>query len=368
MKRSLIIAALLAIGVTGWIASGQLADGGSTPASRKPPAALDAGAQMPSVRVRRQKAEIRTAQIVLRGRTEAERMVEVRAETHGRITALPAEEGAGVSSGQVIARLAPEERPAMLQEAKALREQRRVEYEAARRLAKKGFRAETQLAGSKAALEASEAAVTRAQVELENIKIAAPFDGRLDLRMAEIGDYVKEGDRIARVIDLDPILVVGQVSERDIGMLKAGGVGRARLITGREVEGQIRFIGAVADPVTRTFRVELDVANPAGEIPDGVTAEVTFTLATSWAHRVSPAILTLTDGGVIGVKALDADNTVVFHPVDILENGLDGIWVDGLPKEVVLITVGQEFVTVGQEVTPIDEGTLQPMAAPGESS
>lgn len=369
MKRSFIIAALLATGAAGWIASGLLADGGGEPATRKPPAALEAGAKQPSVRVRRLRAEPRVTQIVLRGRSEAERMVEVRAETHGRITELPVEEGNPVADGEIIARLSPEDRPALLKEAKALLAQRRVEFEAARRLAKKGFRAETQLAGAKAALESAEAAVSRASVALDNTRIVAPFEGKLDLRMAEIGNYVKEGDGIARVIDLDPILIVGQVSERDIGLLQPGGPGRARLISGREVEGTIRFVSAMADPVTRTFRVELAVANPTGEIPDGVTAELTFDLASTLAHRVSPAILTLSDGGIVGVKALAADRTTVtFHPVEILESGLEGVWIDGLPEEIVLITVGQEYVTVGQKVEAIDEETLQPLALSRESS
>ena len=73
MKRSFIIAALLALAAAGWIASGLLADGGNAPAARKPPAALEAGAQEPTVRVRRQQAEPRVTQILLRGRTAAER-------------------------------------------------------------------------------------------------------------------------------------------------------------------------------------------------------------------------------------------------------------------------------------------------------
>jgi len=73
---------------------------------------------------------------------------------------------------------------------------------------------------------------------------------------------------------------------------------------------------------------------------------------------MSPAALTLDDTGVIGVKTVDAQNIVRFHPVQLVSDGLDGIWVAGLPREATIITVGQEFVLPGHEVTPVPEGSL----------
>ncbi len=368
MNRSYVIAAVLAVAAAGWIASGLIAEGGNEPEARKPPADLAGASKVPLVRVRSQVAEMRQAKIILRGRTEAVRTVQVKAETYGRVVTLPIARGDRVEGNQVIAGLAPEDRPAQLKEARSLLEQRRIEYDAARRLSKKGFRAETQLAAAKAALNAAEAAVSRAEVELENLSIRAPFDGLVDERMIEIGDFVETGNPIARVIDLDPILVVAQVSERDVGRLTIGADARARLITGVEVRGRLRFIGAMADPATRTFRVELEVANPKGAIPDGVTAELRIPLESALAHLVSPAILTLTDSGEIGVKTLEADNTVGFLPVKILESGAKGMWIGGPPERVTFITVGQEFVTVGQTVRPVEEGSLErPAVAGGES-
>lgn len=349
-KRSYIVAGLLTFGAAGWIASGQLTDGGAAPEPRKPPADLSAADVTPLVRVRQQAAEPRVREVVLRGRTEALHTVEVKAETHGRVVEILVTRGARVERDQIIARLAPEDRPANLAEAEALLEQRRMEHVAAVRLSKKGFRAETQLAAAKAAMEAAAAAVERARVELANTEIRAPFGGLVDDRTADRGDFVEKGDAIARIIDLDPILVVAQVTERDVGRLKAGIEGRARLVTGQEVTGTLRFVGATADAATRTFRVELEVANPEGRIPDGITAELRIPLEKAMAYLVSPAILTLTDQGVLGVKTLEADGTVGFHPVRILDSGPGGMWVAGLPEQTTFITVGQEFVAVGQAV------------------
>ena len=161
------------------------------------------------------------------------------AETHGRIVELAIQRGVAVAEGDPLVRLAPEDRPARLAEAKALLEQRRIEHQAAEKLAEKGFRAGTQLAASLADLQSAEAAVERAQVDLENTVIRAPFAGFVDDRSVDLGDFVEMGDAIASLVDIDPILVIGQVSERDVGRL-AGlrGVEDQENEVGRPTEGE----------------------------------------------------------------------------------------------------------------------------------
>lgn len=361
MNRSLFIAMLLAAGATLWVASGHLGNKENSIAAQKTPVDLSAADQLPQVRVRQQSAEPRMTQTLLRGRTEAVRMVDIKAETHGRIIELAIERGDRVEQGEILARLAVEDRNAKLAQANALKEQRRIEYEAAKKLSKKGFRAETQLAASRAELEAAEAAVTVAEVALDNIVIRAPFDGIIDTRQAEMGEFIEVGDHIARIVDLDPILVVAQVNERELGALRLEQAGSVRLATGATVDGRLRFISTVADPTTRTFRVELEVANPDLTVADGVTAELRLPQAAVPAHHASPAILALTDEGVLGVKVLGPDDKVAFKPVYILDSDETGVWLAGLPEEIILITVGQEFVQDGQVVIPIDETTLQPL-------
>ncbi len=366
MKRSFVIAGILALAAAGWVVSGRIGDGERPKAGDKPPAELGAPELVPTVRVRRQTAAPRTAEVILRGRTEAMRKVDVKAETHGRIVELNVAKGDRVAAGAVLARLSAEDRPAQLAEAKALRAQRRLEYEAARRLSEKGFRAQTQVAGSKAALEAAAAALSRAEVELENTLVHAPFDGVVAERMVEMGDFVETGDPVARILDLEPVLAVAQISERDVSRLTVGDPARVRLIGGAEIDGTIRFIAPEADPTTRTFRIEVELPNPDGAIADGLTAELGLPLEEVSAHLVSPAILTLSEAGIVGVKALAPDDTVRFRPVRIIGEGPDGIWLSGLPARLTLITVGQEFVSDGQSVRPIDEATLEPFSGAGD--
>lgn len=360
MKRSFLMAIVLAVAAAAWIGSGQLGDPGRTRARDKPPADLTAQAAVPSVRVRAQQAQLRQARITLRGQTEADRKVDIKAETKGRIVELDAEKGSRVEAGTVLARIDADERPARLTEARSRLKQRRIEFEANTRLNQKGFRAETQLAEARANLDAAKTTVKAALMAMDDISIKAPFAGTIVERYVEIGDFVEMGDPIARLIDLDPLLIVVQVSERDAGRLKTGTLASARLIDGQTVEGVVSYISPEADPATRTFRVEAKVENLEGRLPDGASAEVTLPLRQVVAHQVSPAILTLSDAGRIGVKILGPDNTVIFVPVQVIDEEPAGIWISGLPDRVILITVGQEFVRHGQTVRPIDEKTLAP--------
>lgn len=358
MKRSFIFAVLLAIAATAWIVSGQFGDSDAQPEAQKPPADLTALDNPPEVRVRLSKAQNHAVVDLLRGRTEANRLVEIKTETSGRVAKLIVENGARVAAGEVIAELDPGDRQARLAEAKALRAQRKIEYEADRKLSQKGFRAETQMAATKASLEAAEAAVKIAEVELSYTVIRAPFDGVVDDHMVEIGDFTDKGDSLARLVELDPMLIVAQVNEREVQRLSVGNPGQARLMTGAVVDGTIRHISSVADPATRTFRVELEVPNPDGAIADGMTAEIALPLEEGEAHLVSPAILTLADTGVIGVKSVDANDTVIFHPIRIVDTNQEGVWIVGPPAETTLITVGQEYVNAGDVVRPIEEQAI----------
>ena len=314
----------------------------------------------PTVRVRTIMAETRRQDLVVRGQSEALRKVLVRAETAGKVSAVRADRGKAVKAGDTICELKVDERLAMLKQARAVMKQRRLEYDASKQLKEKGFRSDTAVAGDQAEFEAANAQVERMERELQNTKLKAPFDGIVDARMVDVGDYLAPGQPCALVIDQDPFLVVGQASEKDVGAIHTGDVGWAKLVTGERVDGKVRFISKSADLATRTFRVELEVSNKDGAIRDGVTAEMHITGEQVEAHRISPAILTLDEKNAIGVRIVDAGKHVRFMPVTIVAEAADGVWISGLPKSVMIITVGQDYVTIGQEVRIAEDKVAQP--------
>ena len=352
MRSSYWLALAVVVGATAWIASGQIAGNGGTAEPAKAPAAIQPP-PAPAVRVVASDAQDRERRIVVRGRTEPNRQVVLRAETMGRIAAINAERGRRVVKDQPIVELAEDDRPARLAEARALLTQREVEFRASRTLSDRGFRADNQHAVAQAQLDSARAMVTRMEVEIRRTKVRAPFPGVLESRVVELGDYVKEGDTVATLVDLDPVLVVGHLTEIERARVKVGQTGTARLATGQEATLRVRYLSANADSATRTFRIELEAANPDLAIIGGVTAEVMLTVGRVSAHRITPALLALDEQGQIGVKTVGADDKVAFHPIRVLEDGPDGMWVSGLPERVRLISVGHEFVRAGQTVRPV---------------
>jgi len=350
MRRSWLIAIGVALATAGWVASGRL--DGDDPASAGPTVAHEE-APLTRVRTALVSAEPMTNELILQGRTQAERSVVVRAEADGRVEEVFVERGARVEAGDLLVRLAVEEREARVAEKRALLRQREIEFEAARSLNERGYRADTQVAEAQALLDAARAELRLAELDLEHLEIRAPFDGIVDDRAVEVGDVLAVGDPVAMVVDLDPLRVVGQVAERYLGRVERGATGTVRLVGGDVVEGRVRFVGSVANESTRTFPVELEVANPDDRVIQGLTAELRLPIAETMAHRLSPAVLTLDDEGRIGVKAVGDDGRVVFHPVQIVGGSADGVWLGGLPPTLELIVVGQDFVVPGQRVEAV---------------
>ena len=99
-----------------------------------------------------------------------------------------------------------------------------------------------------------------------------------------------------------------------------------------------------------SFRIEIEVPNPQATIRSGMSAEARIPTGTVSAQFVSSALLSLDAGGAIGIKTVDDDNVVVFHPIDIVMSEKNGIWVSGLPEVARVITVGHGFVSQGQLV------------------
>lgn len=355
IKTSHLLAAGVALALAGWLASGQLGAGNG--ARDQPVTARgDGGApSLASVRVRESIAQPIERQVVLNGYTAPVRAVELRAETDGRVIELGAEKGDFVEVGALLVRLDPRDREAAVAEAEARVLQWELENEAATKLGAKGFQAETKIAETKAALEAARAVLERARLNLAHTELRAPFAGVLDQRPAEIGGFVDVGDPVATVVDQDPFLIKAHVAEQDVGRLAVGMAGRARLVTGATVEGRIRYLASQADPGTRTFTLELEVPNPDRRFAAGVSTELRITYERAPAHRVPASLLALSDEGVLGIKTVNGDDEVVFHPAEIVRAEADAVWVAGLPEAVRLITVGQGFVRPGDQVRPVPE-------------
>ena len=214
-------------------------------------------------------------------------------------------------------------------------------------------KAENEITTRKANLESAKAELKKAQIELNRIKIKAPFTGIIDDINPKVGELVTKGSTCAKLIDNNPMLVIGNISERNIDKLKIGMPVDIKLITNKILKGKINFISSSAEPNTRTFLVEAIVNNKDYKIKDGITAEIIVTIKSELAHKFSPAILSLNDNGIMGIKTINKDNLVEFFPVDIVNLDDNGAVATNLPAILKVITVGQDYVNIGQKVKPV---------------
>lgn len=356
MRSSYVIAGLIALAAVAWIGSGLVAPHEEAPQEHAADARQAArAAEAPRVRVRDMTARETITPLVVHGHTEASRRVVVRAETAGRVAEVPVDKGTTVAAGAVLARLDMGNRRERLEQAQALVAQRDLEFNAASKLAQRDFTSRTRLAEARAELEEARASLAAIKEEIDDTTIRAPFAAVLNARPVEVGDVLAVGGEVATLIDLDPVTVAAEVSERAVGRLSVGTPAQVRLIDGRVVAGKVAWVSASATTGTRTFPIEVDVANPDQDIPEGMTAEVRLPLERTVAHLVSPAVLTLNDAGELGVKLVDDQNAVHFMPVQVVRDDAEGIWLAGLPEQARIITVGQEYVAEGQTVEPVPE-------------
>ncbi|MDE1985172.1 MAG: efflux RND transporter periplasmic adaptor subunit [Alphaproteobacteria bacterium] len=342
----------IAIVVTLWLATGIFRAGGAAPDGAA--AQAKTAAQIPSVRVAALNAVLRDATITVKGRTQALHEVDVRAEVEGVVKALHFEKGDHVKRGQVLCEIKLNDRGARADQARAQVAQAGKELQVAEDLYKDGFRSKTQLAQAQATYEAAKAGAATMDIQLANTNIRAPFDGVVDDRYVDVGDYMKVGDKCAMVIAPEPFLAVATLSEQEVGEVAVGNEASATLVTGETVQGRVRFVADRADQTTRTFRVEVELPNPDGKLRDGVSADIHIPVKRLYAQKISPGVLVLDDSGVVGVRTVK-NGIVRFLPVRIISDGPTGMWVAGLPNKVDVITVGQEFVTDGEHVKSVME-------------
>lgn len=303
-----------------------------------------------SVQVSRSQAADVERSATVSGRTAPVRSVTLRAQTSGRVREVAAQRGAMLEADAVIARLALDDRRAQLRQAEAMAEQRSLQFKAAQEMQTQGYQTDVDLAEARANRESAKAQVEAVRKDITHTEIRAPFAGILETRPVESGDFVNVGDSIGRVIDQDPFIVRGTVSEDVVGFLETGQSGSATLIDGSRRSGTLRYVASDADEETRTYLVELEVPNPEGRLISGASAELRLPLETVRAHEVAASILTLDEAGVFGIKSVDDDDRVRFHAADIVRNEGGRVWLAGLPDQLRIIQVGQGFVTAGERV------------------
>ena len=358
MNRSHIIAATILVVIVAYFGVRSVMRGSIS--SHKEEASVERADDVPSAVIQVLNAEPHLMRITAKGRTEPDKSVTVKAGTTGTVVSTPAKEGSFVKAGTLLCGLDVEARSARVKEAEAQRTSAEVSYEAAASLAEKGLGPANQATAAKAQLDAAEAAVNAAKVELGKTQIRAPFDGIYETRIAEAGDFLSPGQACGVLVDMDPVIVAVQVSEAEAGKLEVGMTGETLLADGRRFPAELRYVARTASETTRTFLVEAKLDTGDAIVAAGVTSQLVLPVGDVQATKISAGLLTLSDAGQLGVRYVDETDTVRFAPVNVIDETPNGAWVTGLPDRADVISLGQDYLSEGANVKPVPASGAQP--------
>jgi len=295
--------------------------------------------------------------IKLNGVTQASKIIDIRAETEGAIEELFISDGQRVVKGQQIAQIDVKNREKQLEESNAEYDRQLLSYNATNATYKKKLSSEIALADANIRLKTAENNMQVAKDELLKTKPEAPSDGFIDSVYVEVGDYVtpSQNNRIATFISTDPTIVVAYIPERNIREAQDSSFAKIALSDNDIMIGDVTFLSRIAEPSTRTFKMEVHISNPSFIINSGETVKVLLPLKQISSHHIPKSTLTLDLKGKISIKTVTDENIVKDYGVEIIEEDEAGFWVTGLPDEVKIITLGQQYVKEGEAVNVNDK-------------
>lgn len=222
-------------------------------------------------------------------------------------------------------------------------------------LARQGPRTE-QIDQARARVEMQRQVVTSLEDRLEKFTVRSPFDGIVSQELTEEGAWIQQGDAVAEVVEVNPVMVEVYVPESHIQYVPLGEECeiRAEAFPGRTFPGTISHIVPVADPKSRSFPVRVVVPNEPvnGRHPllPGMLARVSLaTGETQDALLVPKDALQLGGSATMVIKIVDGKAVPV--PIDT------GIAVGGLIQ---VIPMAQGSLSVGDPVVVRGNERLRP--------
>ncbi len=228
---------------------------------------------------------VRTGMVIDRtesvGTVRARDAVTITAKVTGIVSAIRFQEGQPVREGDVLIQLEDAALRAELDQARAQLDDARNQAVRARQLQPGQTIAAQRLETLEAQARQAEGRVRQAQARLEELRISAPFSGRVGLKQVSVGALVQPGTVVTTLDDLSRVRVEFAVPEVFLARVQPGSTVTAR----SAAFGERRFTGTVTvvdtriDTATRTVRVISEFANPDETLKPGLFMTVELELA-----------------------------------------------------------------------------------------
>jgi RND family efflux transporter MFP subunit len=224
------------------------------------------------------------------GTVEPTVMLPIAPRTGARIVELNVDEGRTVRKGQVLARLDDADLASSVAEAEARARYARAQHARSEDLVHKGFVAKAETDRTRSELEAAEAAVSRARSQRDYMSLTAPADGLIIKRDGESGQFIPAGQPVFFLSCCAPLRVSAEVDEEDIPRVHVGQkvVLRADALPGEVLDGTVKEITPKGDPVARSYRVRIELADPQ-RFKVGMTVDANLIVAERQDALLVPA-------------------------------------------------------------------------------
>ena len=206
--------------------------------------------------------------IDLQGSVESDENIAVQPGMPGVVTRVYVKEGDAVSPGKVLAETDNRAIRESIEQLKTNLDFARTAFEKQKRLWDKKIGSEIQYLQAKTQVESLEKSLSSLEAQLDMSRIKSPISGVVDQVNVKIGEYAAPGFNGAfRVVNVNSMKVTAKVADSYIGKVKVGNPVQVRLTDLNDtLNARISYVGKVVDPMTRTFRIEINVSGMSSDI------------------------------------------------------------------------------------------------------
>jgi membrane fusion protein (multidrug efflux system) len=290
------------------------------------------------------------------GTIEAIEAITVVAEIDAAVTALPFKEGDAIGRGELIAQLDDSQLAAELARAEALRAQSKASYERVKSVVEQRAGAPQDLDDAAAALKVAEANLAVAKARFAKTRITAPFNGIIGARKVSVGTFLRTGQAITEMANIDAIRVNFSAPERILSRLNRGAevAVSTTAFAGAALIGKIIVIEPVLDAATRSARIVARVENPGRKFRPGMSANVSAVLGERANAMTIPNEAVFGSGDQSFVFIVKPDSTVTRVALT-LGTRLPRVVevVQGLQTEMQVVRAGHQKLFEGAKVMPL---------------
>ncbi len=296
------------------------------------------------------------------GTIEAVEAITVVAEIDAIVKDIPFGEGQWIKQGELIAQLDNSQLAAEVARAEALRAQSEVSYKRIKAIVEQNAGAPQDLDNAAAELKVADANLAVAKARLAKTRVVAPFDGIIGSRQISKGVFLRAGQPIADLANIDAIRVNFSAPERFLSQLTRGAevAVSTTAYPGVSLSGKIIVVNPVVDAATRSARVVARVANPGRRFRPGMSANVSAVLAERKNAMTIPTAAVFASGNESFVFVVKPDSTVARVALTLGTRLTDIVEVlQGLEQGMTVVSAGHQKLFEGAKVAPIpSQGTI----------